>query len=107
MKKSLFLIIASVILISGFSLTAFGQTKAKRLQINKRQHNQQERIYNGISSGELNKRETYRLEKNQRKINRMETRFRKSGDELTKRERAKLLREQNQASRRIYRQKHD
>lgn len=108
MKKSLHLVIASVILLAGLAVTSFAQqNKPKPWQINKRQQNQKERIYHGIKSGELTRREAYRLGKEQYQINRMERRFRNSGDGLSNRERVRLAYKQNQASRHIYRQKHD
>lgn len=106
MKKSLGLIFASIIVVFGLAATSFAQ-KPKTWQVNKRQHHQQGRIYNGVNSGELTRREAYRLEREQYQINRMERRFRNSGDGLSSRERVRLAREQNQASRHIYRQKHD
>lgn len=76
-------------------------------QVNWRQHNQQQRIYRGIQSGELTRREFYGLERNQARIARMEHRLRASGNRLTLRERVRLDRRQDRASVRIYRQKHD
>ena len=78
----------------------------KRAGINKHQHNQQKRIFKGVKSKELTRKEFYRLEKEQAQIRRMEKRF-KSDGELSKKERAKLLLAQKQASRHIYKQKHD
>jgi len=79
----------------------------RRGHINQRQQNQRERIGNGVRSGELTARETARLAREQAHIYRMESRFRRSGDEFTNRERYRLQRELNQSSRHIYRQKHD
>lgn len=108
MRKSLRFIFASLIVIGGMAAVSFAQNhKPKVFQINKRQENQQKRIYQGISSGELTRREAARLQKNQFEIYRDERRYRRSGDGLSNRERVKLAREQNQASRSIYRQKHD
>lgn len=105
--KSLRLAVAATLIIGGLSVVSFAQSKPKTWQVNKRQQNQQGRIFKGISSGELTKRETYRLEREQAQINRMEDRFRDSGEGLSNRERVRLAKEQNQASRHIYRQKHD
>ena len=104
--KKFGLIFASLLIICGLSAVSFAQAK-KPFKVNKRQQNQQERIYNGIGSGELTKREAARLGREQYQINRMEDRFRNSGNGLSNREHIRLAREQNQASRRIYRQKHD
>jgi len=74
--------------------------------INRREANQKHRIQQGVRSGELTRLETRRLVKEQAQIRRMERRFRADG-EITARERARLQHELNQASRHIYRQKHD
>lgn len=79
----------------------------RRGNVNHRQENQRERIANGVRSGELTARETARLARDQAHIYRMESRFRRSGDELTNRERYRLQRELNQSSRSIRRQTHD
>lgn len=79
----------------------------RRTNINERQHNQRQRIGQGIRSGELTARETARLAREQVQIQRMENRFRASGDGLSNRERVRLQHELNQASQHIYRQKHD
>ena len=107
MKRIIRLIFASLIIAFGLSADAFGQTKSKRYSINNRQQNQQQRLVRGIKSGELTARETYRLGREQYQIQRMETRFRRSGDGLSYREGVRLQRELNQTSRHIYKQKHD
>lgn len=88
------------------TLTADASAQTGR-GINARQDNQRSRIVNGVRSGELTARETGRLAREQVQIRRMEQRFRRSGDGLSGRERVRLQREMNQASRHIYRQKHD
>lgn len=74
--------------------------------INKRQQNQTERIKGGVQSGALNKRETVGLIVNQAKTHAKEKRYKADGH-LSFKERAKLHRDLNQNSRKIYRQKHD
>ena len=101
------MIFASLIIAIGLSADTYGQTKSKRYSINGRQQHQQQRLVRGIKSGELTARETYRLSREQAQIQRMESRFRRSGDGLSYREGVKLQRELNQSSRHIYRQKHD
>ena len=76
-------------------------------RINQRQHHQQNRIYNGVRSGELTRREAYRVERQQAHIARYEHRSRADGSGLNGRERYRLERMQDRASRNIYRQKHD
>ncbi len=72
----------------------------------KRQVNQAARIDQGVRSGQLTRRETARLVREQRKINRTKKRMWSDGH-LSVRERAKLNRMQNRASRHIYRAKHN
>jgi CRISPR/Cas system-associated endoribonuclease Cas2 len=74
--------------------------------VNQRQHHQQQRIQQGVQSGELTRGETRRLEAEQRGIRQEERRYTADG-QLTRAERADLHRDQNHASRDIYRQKHD
>lgn len=107
MKKINILIFAAFIVLSGLSANSFAQSKSKPWSINNRESRQQKRIFRGIKSGELTARETYRLERNQYQIRRLESRYRKSGNGLSWREKYRLQRELNQSSRRIYRQKHD
>ena len=92
------------------ALLSFGALAAAmpaEARINQRQERQQQRIFRGIGSGELNARETYRLERQQARINRYEARSRADGGGLGWRERYRLERMQDRASRNIYRQKHD
>lgn len=74
--------------------------------VNKRQINQKRRIGQGVRSGELTRRETARLGHQQVRIHRQERRF-KSDGRFTKRERAIVHKNQNRASKNIYRKKHN
>src|SRR3712207_9493315 len=74
--------------------------------INRRQHRQQDRIFQGVRSGELTRGEFWRLERSAREIRRDERRARADGV-VTARERARLHRELNRESRMIYRAKHN
>jgi hypothetical protein len=74
--------------------------------VNQRQHNQQQRIQQGVKSGELTRGETRRLQAEQRHIRREEARY-KSDGQLTRAERADLQHDLNRSSRHIYNQKHD
>ena len=75
-------------------------------RVNKREKMQQERIFQGVKSGELTGREFARLEREQARIERNVAIARSDG-RFTKREHARIEREQDRASRDIYRQKHD
>jgi hypothetical protein len=69
-------------------------------RINQRQAHQQQRIAHGVAAGQLNARETYRLE-------RQEARSRADGGGLSARERVRIEHMQDRESRRIYHQRHD
>ena len=75
-------------------------------RLNQRQQNQAQRIGQGVRSGELTRPEARRLVHGQREL-RQDERAAKSDGVVTARERARLEREADQQSRRIYRQKHD
>lgn len=68
--------------------------------------NQQERIEQGLQSGQLNTREAARLEREQSAIERREANALRDG-QLTAQERARINAAQNRASRDIAREKHD
>ena len=89
-----------------FSMAMAGSATAGTPRIDHREHHQSTRIYNGIASGELTRPEARRLEAGQAHVMRVENRAKADGV-VTSRERAHLLHEENQQSRRIYRQKHD
>ncbi|HYR89248.1 MAG TPA: hypothetical protein VE422_34545 [Terriglobia bacterium] len=74
--------------------------------INKREHNEQVRIRQGIRSGEVTRAEARRLEAEQARI-RVDERFARADGNLTLKERHALQKELNKASRDIYHQKHD
>lgn len=108
MKVVLYSTLGVLALTIVMSADAAAQRKFKPdNNINERQHNQRQRIGRGIKSGELTARETARLAREQVQIQRMENRFRASGDGLSTRERVRLQHELNQAGWHIYRQKHD
>ncbi len=74
--------------------------------INQRMGNQAERISKGIQDGSLTNREAARLEREQARIGAEEKAFRSDG-KLGKRERAKLRKGQDRASKHIYKERHD
>jgi len=76
--------------------------------INQRKENQQDRIAQGVKSGQLTAGETSRLEHQEAGINREERGMRaQDNGHLTKTDRATIHQQQNQESRRIYRDKHN
>lgn len=110
MKK--FSIILFVVVISvGLTVIAGAQTPAptpgKRTPVaTQRQGNQQRRIGQGVASGELKKGEVRKLEKEQRDVQQEKREARADGT-VTGAERKEIQKEQNQASRKIYKAKHN
>jgi hypothetical protein len=85
----------------GFCGAAFAQAGTIQRDVN-----QQQRIEQGLQSGQLTTREAARLESEEARVERDQARAMKDG-KLTPQEKARLAREQNQVSRDIYREKHD
>lgn len=74
--------------------------------IHKRFENQQDRIANGIATGQLSPREAARIERQEARLSTEVHYFRADGS-LSPRERAIVNAQQNRLSREIYREKHD
>ena len=100
----------TLFLLGALSLPAFAQAPAKDPAatpgIDKRQAAQQQRIDQGVKSGQLTAREAARLEKGQARIQRMEERAKADGT-VTKQERKRIQHAQDVESRKIAREKHD
>jgi hypothetical protein len=76
--------------------------------INARKTDQQDRIAQGVKSGQLTAGETSHLEKQEAGINKEEAGMRaQDNGKLTKQDRQTIHKQQNQESRRIYRDKHN
>ncbi len=76
--------------------------------INQRRENQQDRIAQGVKSGQLTARETARLETRETRLNRrIRTDRARNDGHLTTGERAGINRAQNRLSNSIYRDKHN
>lgn len=99
--KQMLLAIGALALMTG---TAYAEADPPR--IDQRQANQERRIDEGITSGQLNQREAAKLDKQQDHIDNMENKA-KSDGVVTKKERARLHAAQDRASKNIARQKHD
>jgi len=83
-------------------------TQAKQPTIAERKENQQDRIANGVKSGQLTAGETSNLESKEAAIN-GETRAdrRANGGKLTPAEKQQINQQQNQLSKQIYQDKHN
>lgn len=109
MKKAL-AILTTIGILFGLTITALADhprpLKNKVPVARKRQNEQQQRIGGGVRSGELTAGETIKLEKEQHSINK-EIRDYRSDGVVTGAERKDIHQDQNQASRHIYRAKHN
>jgi hypothetical protein len=77
-------------------------------KVGQRRENQQDRVAQGIKSGQLTAGETAKLENQQKGINQQVAADRKAnGGTLTAGEKAQINHQQNQASRNIYNKKHN
>ncbi len=97
-------ILAAAVTALAFALPAAAQGATPR--VDQREANQERRIEQGVHSGELTPREAARLERGQRRVERLEARAKADGV-VTRRERQALHHAQDDQGRRIYRQKHD
>ena len=97
------IVAAAVLALSALAATAAGTDTPR---IDRRQANQEQRIDQGIASGELTKREARRMSRQQAVVNRAEDRAKADGV-VTAQEKKRLTKAQNTTSRHIYRQKHD
>jgi Tfp pilus assembly protein FimT len=96
---------AAVSVMAALAFPVFAQTTSTP-RIDQRQKNQQQRIDQGVKSGELNKKEAARLQKGQDRIQKMENKAAADG-KVTAKERAKIEKAQDRESKRIFREKHD
>jgi hypothetical protein len=105
------IILQSAALIALAMPAAFAQQAAPNYDqpnINQRKENQQDRIANGVKSGELTAGETRNLETKEAALNREEHGMRAADDgHLTAGDRATLNHQQNNLSRQIYNKKHN
>ncbi len=84
------------------------QNTNPKSEVGKRAENQQDRIAQGIKSGQLTAGEASHLENNEAKINKEVRNDRAAnGGKLTAQEKQQVNRQQNRQSRQIYRDKHN
>ena len=91
-------------LLAGSASIAAAQTNTPG--IDARQTNQEQRIQQGVGSGQLTPNETYKLEQGQARIQNLENKAKADGV-VTNAERARIQGAQDVQSKRIYNQKHD
>ena len=97
-------ILASTLAALAFALPAAAQTATPR--VDQRQANQERRIDQGVQAGQLNAKETARLDKGQDKVEKIEENAKADGT-VTKKEKGALHHAQEKQGKRIWRQKHD
>ncbi|MFL6215221.1 MAG: hypothetical protein ACJ74J_15160 [Blastocatellia bacterium] len=100
--KKLFSLTLSAVFILGLGVAAFAHTP----YIDRREHREQQRIRQGVRSGELTRRETRRLEMEQAHIRGYEW-YAKSDGHVSRAEHRRLDHMLDRANRDIYHQKHD
>lgn len=106
MKKNL-IALAALAVFSPALMAQSSYYTSHSAGIEARQRYQQRRIAGGVRSDQLTPYEAARLRRQEGRIERQEDRYQESGGRFTARERARIQRELNQESRRIYWQKHD
>ena len=103
MKKPLFSLLAAIgLLVASYVADAQVITPG----INARQRTERARIRQGVATGELTRPETARLKGREADI-RQDKRAARADGVVTRDERQDIRKDENQASRAIYRQKHD
>lgn len=95
-------------LVTALALTMAGLAMAQTAtpNLDKREANQQQRIDQGVASGQLNAKETNRLQQREAKLAADEAAAKADGT-VTRAERRKLQREASRDSKAIRKQKHD
>lgn len=88
------------------TLAGLAMAQPSTPNLDKQEAKQQQRIDQGVASGQLTAKETNNLDKRQAKLAANEAAA-KSDGKVTRAEHRKLQREANRNSRAIYRQKHD
>ena len=106
-EKALFAGALAVLATPAFSQST-APASAPAPTIQQRKENQQDRIGNGVQSGQLTAGETKNLENKEAGLNKEERNMRKADDgHLTAADRSRLNRQQNRLSGNIYRDKHN
>ena len=96
------------LLVSGALATAALWADQPKTEVGRREERQQDRIGNGVKSGELTPAETARLEKREAELrDQIKNDRGANGGKLTPAERKQINAELDDVSRRIYRAKHN
>ena len=101
-------LLTAALILSPVAIHAQTATPTSSPTINQRKTDQQERIGNGVKSGQLTAGETSHLERQESGINKEERGMRaQDNGHLTRQDRKTINKQQNQESKRIYRDKHN
>jgi hypothetical protein len=107
--KTITLTLAATLMTAGlFAAPVDDPAVKKTTTVHKRKENQQDRIAQGVKSGQLTPKETARLETKEAKINHEVRQERKAnGGNLTNTEKKQINHQQNKVSKEVYKEKHD
>ena len=107
-KISLFSAALAILALPAVAQNTTTTTPPTAQQIQQRKENQQDRIGQGVASGELTAGETKNLERKEADINKEEHQMSaENGGKLTAADKAKITHQQNQLSNQIYKDKHN
>ena len=95
-----------IALLTAVAIPAFAQTAPATPRVDQRQANQEQRIDQGVKSGQLTTKEAARLEKGQEHVQKVEDKAKADGT-VTAKERARIKKAENVQNRAISREKHD
>jgi len=96
------------IMLAGSLLVPAMFAQSPQNKVNARRENQQDRIAQGVKSGQLSARETAHLENKEHKLNQeIHNERAANGGKLTAQERNQVNRQQNRVSNQVYNDKHN
>ena len=99
---------APAMIFAQTSVPVTSTATTKHATVGQRQENQQDRIAQGVKSGQLTAAETAKLEKQEAGIQKEKAGMKaENNGKLTKADRALLQKQENKESKRIYRAKHN
>jgi hypothetical protein len=101
------IVIPMIVASAALTTLPLAAQAARRTPVNQRQERIEQRIDQGVRTGELNRREAARLRQRLFALNRLEDQYLRSGHGLSYRERADLDRRFERLSTQVRVQKHD
>ena len=105
MKRVIFVLMTGALLTGSL---AMAQDPKPKSEVGKRAENQQDRVAQGVKSGQLTPKETVKLEKKEAAIHQeVRTDRKANGGTLTAAEKKQVNQQQNKVSKQIYNKKHN